>query len=263
MHSSDQPKIESITYTSGIPSGSYQKMVLSLVSGDFPKYPSLEQICNSNLICMQIIQKIKMIDEKYQNACDCFYSFKNNPNLFAYPVDIPRISGQDLFYGVAPIYRYHFLVEEMIAHMRTVLDSLVQLGYLLSNYEKVKESKKIKIDKIGDFTTSTNKNPNSILDKIIIGDNVTYESDPNPVNFLIIINELSNSIKHSMLRSEALSIVGQYIPTIYTYASTYNNYKNKIRIHNHELEQIVLGFQITVKRIITNQKIYESSQLTN
>lgn len=249
-----RPVYKEITYDSTLPSGSYESIQISLISGDFPIYPNLPQICNSNLVCMLIGQKVRAAQAKYQEACDYYYSIVNTNELLHIPVDGPKESLSKFCTTPTAIYQYHFLVEEMVMYMRSAIDNLVQLTYVLTNFEEYIETMKVKLDKIGRLGTT--EKAITDLEKIFIGDNGIYKSDPGSVSFLWVINQLSNSMKHSMMHAEVYNQLGNDRPTIVSYYADYNDHKRVIMHHLHDLEQMMLGFQRTVLRILENQKTY-------
>lgn len=249
-----RPVYERITYDSTFPSDSYEPIQVSLISGDFPTYPDLPQICNSNLVCILVGQKVRAAQAKYQEAHDYYHSIVNASEQFRIPVDGPKENFSHFFTTPAEIYQYHFLVEEMVMYMRSAIDNLVQLTYVLTNFDEYIETMKVKLDKIGRLGTT--EEALTDLEKIFIGDNGIYESDPSSVRFLWVINQLSNSMKHSMMHAEAYNKLGNGRPTIVSYYADYNDHKRVIMNHQHDLEQMMLGFQVTVLRILKNQKTY-------
>ncbi|EGR1837088.1 hypothetical protein ACPDXS_002144 [Vibrio cholerae] len=249
-----RPEYKYVTYNSMFPSGSYEPIQLSLISGDFPTYPDLPQICNSNLVCILVCQKVRAAQAKYQEACDYYHSIVNANERVFIPVDGPKESVSKFCTTPSAIYQYHFLVEEMVMYMRSAIDNLVQLTYVLTNFDEYIEKMQVRQDKIGKLGTT--EEATTELEKIFIGDNGIYESDPSPVRFLWVINQLSNSMKHSMMHAEVYNQLGNGRPTIVSYYADFNDHNRAIMNHQHDLEQMMLGFQGTVLRILKNQKTY-------
>lgn len=249
-----RPVYQVVTYNSIFPLGCYEPIQVSLFSGDFPTYPNLPQICNSNLVCMLIGQKIRAAQEKYQEAVDYYSAIFDTNELYRVPVDGTKEACSQFTTSPSAIYKYHFLVEEMVMYMRSTIDNLVQLAYVLTNFDEYIETMRVKQDKIGKLGTT--EEAESDLEKIFIGDGCLYEKDPSSIRFLWVINQLSNSMKHSMMHAEAYNQLGNSCPTIVSYFADYNDHKKVIMNHQHDLEQIMLGFQSTVLRILKNQKIY-------
>lgn len=95
------------------------------------------------------------------------------------------------------------------------------------------------------------------LESIIIGDELNYEKDQIPNSFLKIINELSNSMKHSMMHAEAYNQAGVNRPKIISFYAKNNNYEKVIIYQQHHSEQMMIVFQHTACRILRNQKIFK------
>lgn len=245
-------RYETVTYVSGAPLGSYTPISLSSLCGDFPVYPNLPQICNTTLVCILIEQKIRAAQGKYNEAIKCYDDIFKGYDTFQIPISGPKDYIKNFADKPAALYQYHFLVEEMIMYMRGVLDNLVQLTYVLTDFDEYIETMTIKQDKIGRLGTTNN--PTTDLELVIIGDNLCYEKDPSKISFLKVINQLSNSIKHSMMHAEAYNQLGESRPTIVSFYADYNNHKKVIMYHQHYLEDMMIGFQCTVLRILRNQK---------
>lgn len=250
-----RPSCEYVRYDSTFTSGSYKPIQVSLVSGDFPKYPDLPQICNSNLVCILVGQKVRAAQAKYQEAKEYYHSIVNSGELYKTPVDGPRWSTSEFSTTTAALYKYHFLVEEMVMFMRGAIDNLVQLTYILTNFNDYIKTMEVKQDKIGRLGTT--EEAQTDLEKIFIGDNTFYDRDPSNIRFLWVINELSNSMKHSMIHANSYSKLGSGEgPTIVSYYAHNNNHRKVIMAHQHDLEQMILGFQDCILRILKNQKTY-------
>ncbi len=145
-----------------------------------------------------------------------------------------------------------FLCDEMVSHMRTTIDRLVQLSYILTDFEDYISSKHIKISQIGNL--GNNNNPQSAFEKIIIGDGEQFRSDS--TGFLSCLNDLSNSFKHSVMHAEIYHQYGDTVPAVVSYQAKQNDHKKEIIYHNHNAYHLVMGFQDTVIRIIQNHRKY-------
>ena len=249
-----RPRYETVTYISGAPSGSYTPISLSSLCGDFPVYPNLPQICNTALVCILIEQKIRAAQGKYNEAITYYGNILKGGETIQIPISGPKDYIKNFAETPAAFYQYHFLVEEMIMYIRGVLDNLVQLTYVLTDFDEYIETMTVKQDKIGRLGTTSN--PTTDLERVIIGDNIRYEKDLSKISFLKVINQLSNSMKHSMMHAEAYNQLGESRPTIVSFYADYNNHKKVIMHHQHYLEDMMIGFQQTVLRILRNQKKY-------
>lgn len=249
-----RPRYETVTYISGAPLGSYTPISLSSLCGDFPVYPNLPHICNTALVCLLIEQKIRAAQGKYNEAITYYGNIFKGEETIQIPISGPKDYIKNFAETSATLYQYHFLVEEMIMYIRGVLDNLVQLTYVLTNFDEYIETMTVKQDKIGRLGTTSN--PTTDLERVIIGDNIRYEKDLSKISFLKVINQLSNSMKHSMMHAEAYNQLGESRPTIVSFYADYNNHKKVIMHHQHYLEDMMIGFQQTVLRILRNQKKY-------
>lgn len=249
-----RPRYETVTYISGAPLGSYTPISLSSLCGDFPVYPNLPQICNTALVCILIEQKIRAAQGKYNEAITYYGNILKGEETIQIPISGPKDYIKNFAETPAAFYQYHFLVEEMIMYIRGVLDNLVQLTYVLTDFDEYIETMTVKQDKIGRLGTTSN--PTTDLERVIIGDNIRYEKDLSKISFLKVINQLSNSMKHSMMHAEAYNQLGESRPTIVSFYADYNNHKKVIMHHQHYLEDMMIGFQQTVLRILRNQRKY-------
>ncbi len=248
-----KPKVER-NYDAGRNSITYTPIVLHDCSKTFPNYPSLPMICNSFLIVMEVCQKVNVVQRKYKelvNYYECI--IKNNVReLNQYPLDgqPPVINGYEEREN--NLYKYHFLCEEFVSHMRTTIDRLIQLSYILTDFNDYIFTKTIKVSQIG--TLGNNTKPQTDFEKVVIGDGVDYEQDQ--TGFLSCINDLSNSFKHSIMHAEVYSTRGKDIPIVVSLQAKQNDHKKEIVYHNHNACHLVMGFQDTVTRIIRNHRKY-------
>lgn len=148
--------------------------------------------------------------------------------------------------------RYKFIVEELIFHIKGVLDSLVQIAYIYTSFTDFTNTQKIEIDSIGELLKTKNKTSETY--KIIFGDEQNFDSDK--TGFLPLINDLFNSFKHCMLHLESHRLMGVDIPTILSYYAKNNSFESTVYFHNHNAFHIIMGFQDNVDRINSNlQKV--------
>jgi len=240
-------------YDAGRNSITYVPMVLYGYGNTFPSYPSLPMICNSNLIIREICQKIRVVQRKYKELVKHYYECKDNVDkINQYPIDgaPPSLKGYEEHESNQ--YKYHFLCEELVSHMRTTIDRLIQLTYILTDFDDYTSSKHIKISQIGSLGNNTN--PQTDFEKIIVGDGVNFKQDK--TKFLRCINDLSNSFKHSVMHAEIYSLYGIDVPTVVSYQAKQNKHKKEITYHNYNACHLVMGFQDTIIRIIQNHKKY-------
>lgn len=159
-------------------------------------------------------------------------------------------------------YPFKEQIESIIFHMKTVIDMQVQLASLETDYNNIISTHKFEYDSFGKINKKKTVDKEKLrkecpnLLNIIFGNDV-YEKDNS--NFLSIINNLFNSIKHCSLHSEAYVIYGADFPTVVTVYAPNNNFKNDIEYHNHYLFQLLMGFDNNVRRIFRNMRLYQET----
>lgn len=239
-------------YDAGRPSSSFEKLaptIFSPLQDFFPLYPALGGFINPTLLKMHLTQHIRSINSKYDLALNTYnILISGNPNL-QIPTDGPNF--QELSSHSSTLHQYKFAVEEIIYHMRRILDTLVQITYLMTNQEEFDTEKVIKFDAIGKVVHGKKSHP--ALHAIIHGNNENYLSDS--TNFLAVINDTFNSFKHSLIHNESNSLMGAAIPTVVSYYAKNGKY-SEITYHNHNLTHIMMGFHDNLVRILNNQKVY-------
>ncbi|WP_294967080.1 hypothetical protein [Sulfurimonas sp.] len=244
-----EPTSEEWNYDARRLKKSYQHM--NIVSSDFPNYKSIPKLINCHLVTVSICNKIRLIQKKL----DIIITL-HTKSIVINPLSHPFIDGPKnvmLPYASNPslIHEYKLEIESMVYIMRRVLDSLVQLSYVVTNYNDIQESRIIAYNEIGRFSDLMNVKIE--IDKIIIGNDI-YKSDE--TKFLKTINHLFNSFKHSLIHDESYNQVCNETPSVVSYQAKQNNHNKTIIIHNHNIHHLVMGFQDTVLRIIDNQKLY-------
>lgn len=206
----------------------------------FPQYPVLHSFINSHLKAMFLSKKIYLIQKKY-------FEVKKQHNLFIQEIKRNSFDQNNL----CTLYKVES--EFLVMMMKTVIDELVQLTFIMSNYELIKRDLSFeKIDSLGGVFFNNQKF--KITNEIILGNDNEYETDK--TGFLKILNDLFNSIKHSSLHHESYASYPE-IPNVVTYYVKNNKLSSyQVEFHNHSLAQIMCGFIENFERIIRNQKKY-------
>lgn len=244
-----RPKSVEQNYDAGRPMSSYHPLALSIYCKLFPAYPSMPMLCNSSLVVTAICQKIRMIHSKFETILN-YHELLLSQNTDQVPIDSPNYD--ELASAPSLHYMYKLEAESMVFLMRRVLDSLVQLTYLLTNYKDFERTKVIKYNAIGQFIKVTD--PTKDIEKIIIGDERDYKSDH--TGFFSVINDLFNSFKHCLMHDESNLLIGTELPTITSFQAKYNNHNEIIIHHNYNAYHLMMGFQDNVERILFNQREY-------
>jgi hypothetical protein len=245
-----KPRIRELNYDAKRNSTTYEPLALSMYGNQFSNYPSMPMLCNTALVVQAICQRTRLIHEKFE------YILRLHKQVINDTIGIPLESPEYKSLAAHPtiLYKYKLEVESIVYLMRRVLDSLVQLSYLLTNYTDFEQTRTIAHNKIGEFLDK--QQPTTDLERIITGDGINYERDK--TGFLRIINDLFNSFKHCLMHDESYQLVCINTPSVTSYQAKYNKHSNEIIYHNHNAYNIMMGFQDSVIRILNNQKTYVS-----
>jgi len=196
-------------------------------------------------------QKIKMINVKVDRLADLLKQAEINRNPLNETLFGPPNNSAPHYLAKLPhhITEYKSLGEEIILHMKVILDSIVQIIYMEFEEMDFLSSKKIKIDSIGQLLDE-NQN-NGLIKDIIIGNDL-YEKDP--TNFFGHLNDIFNSLKHSIFHTESSLMFPEKYPSITTFYVKRSNLNNGVTFHNYNAYHLMMGFQDNFKRIIGNWK---------
>ncbi|HAT7569337.1 TPA: hypothetical protein JAW19_002112 [Citrobacter werkmanii] len=198
----------------------------------FPQYNDVVDYISSNLKTLHLSFNYVRIQKKYLYIIELFNLATSTHNPFTLQ---------------ERIFDYKVESEFFVAMIRSFFDEMVQLTYLLIN-----EVSDNLIDSIGSLIRDQNKNRECY--NVFFGDNDVYIKDDS--KYLVIINNLSNSIKHSSLHYESYSSY-PLSPNILSFYKKNNTFKNNdVVIHNHNVVDVFLGFKANFHRIIKNQQNY-------
>lgn len=205
----------------------------------FPQYPSIPYYLNTTLSVIEILKYCSHIEVEFENLRQEWREMHQK-----YHFTIP--------------YSFKIRIFDLVIHMRRVIDSLIALTYILVHYKTLLKDYVLRIDSIGESL----KRQDDIVSQIIFGNDKLYKKDE--TNFLRILNNLSNSFKHSVMHCESESIYSRDKdnPSIVSYYQQKNRFNQILEDHNHSLCHFVMGFQDTFVRILENQKIWISNNLT-
>ena len=207
------------------------------------KLKTIPNLLNPQLTWLEIVKKIRYIHILYNDISNNYGTEKSG--IIQYP--------------------FKEQIESIIFHMKTVIDMQVQLASLETDYETIISSHRFKYDSFGSINKKKPEDERKLIKEcpdllnIIFGNNV-YEKDK--TNFLPIINNLFNSMKHCALHSEAYSLYVEKYPTVVTIYAPNNDFEKNIEYHNHYLFQLLMGFDNNVRRIFRNMRLYQES-ITN
>ncbi|EPJ7184066.1 hypothetical protein N1Z88_000753 [Citrobacter amalonaticus] len=245
-----------VNYDAKRHSSTLKMLHLSTTSDFLPNYPLHETLINHYVTKVHIIQQVRMIQRLYKMACDKWVEIINYPMSGA-PADLP-----DMYFDSSPEVCYtpdnkhflHFYTEEMVYHMRRVLDTLVQLTYVMATPDFV-STKILSKDSLASILNVDS--PRDDFERILLGDGIDYESDN--TNFLSCINSIFNSFKHGFYNEQTYMLFSHDAPTTQTFYIK-KDLNKQVIFHNHNTHHIMMGFQDNFCRIIKNQKTYLGKQ---
>ena len=252
--SSSRPNITEWSYFPGRTNSTYKPIVLSTIGGDLPHFKPLPNIGGGDAFLFSLCNKIRYAQDKYEQLIRKYAEFMNN-SLIGAPIDGSKENLEHYCCKASLLFEYHFLAEELVALIRSVIDTLIQFTYILTNYDDYEKNETIVQDCIGKVLKCKGE-PETDFERILVGNGTLYIVDK--YNYFEKINNLSNALKHSYCNMNTYSQIGEEEPTIMGYYTTRNNHKKEIIINNYSAAQIMIGFQDTILRILRNQKAYES-----
>lgn len=209
-----------------------------------PKYEEIERFTNPELQSLMIVNKHLLIQHEF---IDIVKFHEENIKNLQNPYQLMQLEQN-------PFILYRLKTEGLILSIRSLFDELVQLTYVTCYKSLFKTRNKIEVDCIGDLFSTKKNSTYPLCKQILIGNGIDYYEDN--TEFLKTINNLFNSIKHSVLHYEAMLLYSD-VPNVVSYYKKSNYFsKNDVLFFNHSLSQIMFGFQSNFRRIINNQKKY-------
>lgn len=236
-----QPTIYEVSYNSGRLLKTWRHLEISL--SDFPAYPSLDLLSNSELGKIRILEQLVYIEYKFIHCLNLYKSVKAGNDSFMQVARKRNIPSPPSAHSMIK-----FELEALVFQVRQLLDSFCRLTELLVYPKKVNKRKSFLYDSVGDLFR---KGSDSYVYKIMIGHD-DYRSDD--TEFLKISNNLFNAIKHTHMNSENFSLIGADTLTITAFHAPRGRHDKVIDYHNHNAFQFMMGFQDTIMRILQNQK---------
>ena len=200
----------------------------------FPPIPSIPSLMNSDIMIFVIKRKVDYI---HREMTILKHNFEHKE--------------ADIF------YQYKEVLESIIFQMKTVIDMFVQLSSLLVDYNYILDKHALRVDSLGCILN----NKDCFEHTIIFGDGEKYKSDDS--GFLRIINDLFNSIKHSILHSETSMQFGVDVPTVLSLYAKSNKFTEMIYFHNHNAYHLLMGFEDSMIRILENLNTYYELNIIN
>lgn len=180
---------------------------------DFPD----TQYSNFNLKWIEIVQRVDCVNDLINNLFRDFIIL--NVNIDDDPI-------MDAAKKTSIFYKQKFLTEQIFYWIRKTIDEIISLMYVLKYLKENNDEypNKIRIDCIGAFINST-----AFVDDI----KTTH------LDILTIINDISNTYKHSFLNSEIHAYFGEKDPLVFAYGVKSNKLDNDVIFTQYRIEDII------------------------
>lgn len=182
---------------------------------------------NFTLKWFEIIQRIDNINDLIRNLYIDFHII--NMKINSDPI-------QDAIIKTPLFYKQKFLTEQIFYWIRKTVDEIISIIYVLDYLKKNNEyPKKIKIDCIGKLLSDQKLIPN-----------IRYKHS----ELLTIINDISNTYKHSFLNSEIHAHIGEIDPLVFSYGFKNNDIEKDLIFTKYKVEDIINSLNILLADFI-------------
>ncbi len=190
------------------------------------EFPVMEY-SNLNLKWIEIVQRIENVNDLLTDLFNDYLILKST--LHTDPIT-------DSIFKTPLYYKQKFLTEQIFYWIRKTIDEMISMIYVLE-YEKENKSFpiKIKIDCIGQLF----HNPNFIR-----------EIQIQHKTLLVIINDISNTYKHSFLNSEVHSYIGELEPLVFSYGFKNNNLEKDMIFSQYRVRYIINELNVLISNLI-------------
>ncbi|MFD2034495.1 hypothetical protein ACFSKL_06815 [Belliella marina] len=173
---------------------------------------------NFNLKWFEIIQRI-------DNVNILIHDLYKDFNLIN--TELSKDAIENAYLKTPLFYKQKFLTEQIIYWIRKTLDEIIAMIYVLE-YLKIKKEypTHIKIESIGHLIGSKE---------------FLINIKTNHLDFLKIINNISNTYKHSFFNSEIHNYIGELDPLVFSYGFKNNNLEKEMMFTTYKLEEIIIA----------------------
>ena len=137
-------------------------------------------------------------------------------------------------------YEFAFLQEEIIYHMRRVVDDMISIVWIQNQMESQQNVVKIEIDSIGRYLNKKDSD---------------FKCFDECIEFLNIINSISNSYKHSVFQT-VQNLISQEEPSFYVYGYKSNDTNNMEGEYLYSQTELLEGFEKMLN--IYLREVYET-----
>lgn len=184
------------------------------IIADFPNF----ELINLNLKWIEIMQRIDNVNIL---LTELFQEFKLINTNLSNDVIHDAVIKTPLF------YRQKFLTEQIFYWIRKTLDEIISIIFVL------------------DFNAKNNQYPDKIeiesIGKLLNSKDFLADIKNKHIQSLQIINDISNTYKHSFMNSEIHTHVGTNDPLAFSYGFKHNNIKADIHFMQYRVDDIIIA----------------------
>lgn len=137
---------------------------------------------------------------------------------------------------------YQFSLEATLVSMKRVIDDLIMGAYCIYKESEINETRRIEVDGWG--VLFRKGKPTALGHGIIENFVGEYDSFPD------VLNDLVNAMKHSYLMPEARNEWNNHFPLVKAISAPHNDYSGVVKVHDHDMTELVLGFNKFVKQVV-------------
>ncbi|MEE4683660.1 hypothetical protein [Pseudomonas viridiflava] len=204
-----------VDYRSGEPRGGIPA-IIQIMPLSMPRPPAIAGLINGQLASVWISLRLQNLQNQWMTLL----------NLFS--------TGQ--------FQDYQFCLESVLVSMKRVIDDLVMVAYCIHKTIEIEETMRVEVDGWGVLFRKgkPTKLGEEILEKFV-GE---YDSFPD------VLNDLVNALKHSYLMPEARNEWNNSFPLVRAIYATRNDYSQEVEVHDHDMCELVLGFNKFVKQVV-------------
>lgn len=214
-------QIETVDYRSG-EARTGTPLIIQIPPASVPRPPTIPDLINGQLASVWVSLRLQNLQAQWMRLLQL------------------HLAGQ--------VQDYQFCLESMLVSMKRVVDDLIMGAYCIHKEVEVTETRKIEIDGWGVLFRKGSPTPLGleIIDRFV-GE---YDSFPD------ILNDLVNALKHSYLMPESRCEWNNYFPPVKAIYALRNDYSEIVQVHDHDMYELVLGFNKFVKQVVINMHPY-------
>lgn len=208
-------QLETVDYRSGEPRDEIPRIIqISPLSVPCP--PAIPELINGRLASAWLSLRLQSLQSQWVELLKLF------------------VEGQ--------FQEYQFRLESILISMKRVIDDLIMCAYCIHEEAEISRTHKILIDGWGMLFQSGR--PTRLGNEIITRFVGAYDGFPD------ILNDVVNAFKHSYLMPESRMEWNEHFPLVRAIYAPRNNYAGIVKLHNHDMVELVLGFNKFVKQVV-------------